>query len=188
MPKRSLYFIAILPPSEIGEQITLLRTECAERFDSRQALKSPPHITLQQPFMLRTEDKIVFEKALAILFEKFKAFNVVLKNFECFSGKHNPVIFIKPLENDLMNILHYNLMLFLRNLGFDEKITRLAFHPHITIAYRDLSNKNFKRAWIEFEERIFNAAFTVNTVYLMCHDRKTWQPVKSFVLEEGGAA
>ncbi|MFN6233029.1 MAG: 2'-5' RNA ligase family protein, partial [Microcystis sp.] len=49
-PQGSLFFIALLPPPEVQEIATKIKVEFAEIYNSRAALKSPPHVTLQPPF------------------------------------------------------------------------------------------------------------------------------------------
>jgi len=51
------------------------------------------------------------------------------------------------------------------------------FHPHITIAYRDLSYSNFIEAWREYEQGNFEARFEVNDFHLLQHDGKKWNSV-----------
>ena len=46
----NLYFIALIPPDEIREEVKSLKEEMSARFRSSHALKSPAHITLQMPF------------------------------------------------------------------------------------------------------------------------------------------
>ena len=63
----SLYFIAVLPSEEIHEEITVLKHEIAEKYESKHALRSPPHITLHMPFKWkdkRFEDLVNVMKGL----------------------------------------------------------------------------------------------------------------------------
>src|SRR5688572_29571657 len=51
MPKdENLYFIAIIPPSNISAEVTKFREDFAVRFQSKAALRNMPHITLKAPF------------------------------------------------------------------------------------------------------------------------------------------
>ena len=49
-PSANLYFIALLPPVEVAEEVTEIKQFFARNYNSRAALKSPPHVTLQPPF------------------------------------------------------------------------------------------------------------------------------------------
>lgn len=182
MRDQGLYFIAILPPEEISNHVIAIKQEFADRFDSKHALKLPAHITLQPPFFMKMQDEENFKKILADFFIHYSSFDIQCKNFGCFDNKNNPVIFILPLENEIMNGTYKNLMLFLRKLGFSEKQTPLKFHPHMTVAYRDLSPENFRQAWPEFSQRNFEAAFHVDNIFLLKHNGKKWVAIQGFKL------
>ncbi|MGK7915884.1 MAG: hypothetical protein AB4038_10100 [Prochloraceae cyanobacterium] len=42
---KRLFFIALLPPEEIQQNVTKIQQHFAQVYSSRAALKSPPHIT-----------------------------------------------------------------------------------------------------------------------------------------------
>ena len=48
----ALYYIALLPPENIRQEVTALKEHAAEAFHSSKALNSPPHITLIPPFRI----------------------------------------------------------------------------------------------------------------------------------------
>ena len=50
MPNR--YFIAIIPPEPIHDQIVNIKKDISTKHNTYAALKSPPHITLHMPFNL----------------------------------------------------------------------------------------------------------------------------------------
>lgn len=53
----------------------------------------------------------------------------------------------------------------------------LAFKPHMTIAYRDLTPENFFQAWEEYKDKHFYDVFDVHTIYLLEHDWKKWNVI-----------
>jgi 2'-5' RNA ligase len=53
---KSPWFIAVIPPEDIQEAVTALKREAAARFESRHALKSPPHVTLIPPFVATLDE------------------------------------------------------------------------------------------------------------------------------------
>jgi 2'-5' RNA ligase len=181
MSEVKLYLIAILPQKEIGEQVISFQTEFAERFKSSRALRPPPHITLQAPFKMLITTEQSFINILSRFFEAYSSFLLELKNFGCFPKNRNPVVFISPVHNEAMNLLHRDLMLFLRKLSFDEEQTSLKFHPHMTVAYRDLTPYHFKQAWAEFCNRSYEASFLVNKIWLLRHEGR-WMPIHGFPL------
>ena len=50
----NLYFIAIIPQHKLCDEINSFKNDFATRFNSKKALKLPPHITLKAPFKLTT--------------------------------------------------------------------------------------------------------------------------------------
>jgi 2'-5' RNA ligase len=182
MKEDVLYFIAILTPPEIASAVIAIKQEFADRFESAHALRLPPHVTLQSPFKMHPGKEENLKKALRVFFGRAASFKMECRNFGSFFSTKNPVIFIEILENAVLHAMHKNLMLFLRELGFPKETTPLKFHPHMTVAYRDLTAKNFLRAWPEFEQRHFEADFPVETIYLLRHDGKKWIPQTGFNL------
>jgi 2'-5' RNA ligase len=183
MRMESLYFIAILAPPDIAERVTAIKNEIAERFESRHALKLPPHITLQPPFLMNIERLESLKGDLTNHFRKFSSTKLVLDNFGNFRKRRNPVIFIQVKNNSQLAELHKKLMLFLRKTGFHEEKTSLEFHPHMTVAHRDLSQHNFRKAWREFQNKFFNMEFVARSVHLLKHDGEKWTPILEFELK-----
>ncbi len=181
-----LYFIAILPPKEISEKVIAIKQEFADRFESSRALRPPPHVTLQALFKMDDKDQATLEKMLGDFFRPFPVFKIEFSNFGSFANRRNPVIFIQPLPNAMLNNMHKHLMMFLRKLDFSEENTSLHFNPHMTVAYRDLTAANFKKAWPEFAKRDFEASFMVEKIHLLRHDGKKWIPVAEFELSDPG--
>lgn len=173
----SLYFIAAVPPTEIQDEITKLKHEVAERFESSHALRSPPHITLHMPF--KWKDKRFDE--LKLVMEKLNAgiepFEIKLKDFDFFEPR---VVFVDVLESEELNQLQKQVVdvcrkdLKLDNANYKNR----SFHPHVTIAFRDLKKSMFYEAKKEFEEREINFEFRVEEIRLLKHDGKKWNAIK----------
>ncbi|PWT74867.1 MAG: RNA 2',3'-cyclic phosphodiesterase [Bacteroidetes bacterium] len=182
MQGTKLYFIAILMPPEIANSVITIKEEFAARFKSRHALKTPPHVTLQAPFYMSEKEEVEFRQQLSVFFERIPPFFLQFNNFASFKKKKFPVIYINPDKNEELEVIHEDLMYFLRELNFPEEQTRISFHPHMTIANRDLTGDQFEAAWPEFENRIFHAKFRVRQVHLLRHDGEKWEPVAYFKL------
>ena len=87
-----LYFIAIVPPEKIQQEITELKKVIANRFGSSHALNAPPHITLHMPF--RWKDKKVDKLWHTIheINDQLKPFEIELKEFDFFEPR---VVFVR---------------------------------------------------------------------------------------------
>lgn len=177
-----LYFLALIPPSPLKDEVHELKLEIKERFDSAHSLKAPPHITLLSPFRLNDSNKDEVEIILKKFGRSFKPFEVQLKNFSTFE---NRVIFIDVEKKpDLMDIQLQleNMARFNSNL-FNYKYEDRPYHPHLTLAFKDLTPENFKRAWDEFRNQTFDATFTANAIYLLKHTGKRWEVDREYLLD-----
>jgi len=76
---------------------------------------------------------------------------------------------LKKMQHDLQHYCKVELNLF--NANYKE----LPFHPHITIAFRDLKKPNYEKAWEEFRNKSFQGEFLSDTLTLLKHDGKLWQ-------------
>ena len=178
---KQLYLIALVPHVKLRDDVRELKLEMKERFNASHALKAPAHITLQMPFR-RDEE---FEEILTAGLDSFAAdqqpFEIEINGFDAFPprvlylkiGNHSPVV---DLHSDLQPVLR-------ENLGLSDKEIMDRFHPHLTIATRDLSKKMFNKAWPEFKERKFRASFTADRLHLLKHNGKNWDLYREFLFD-----
>lgn len=182
MDESRLYFIAIVPPPAISERINLLKTEFAKKYQCNHALKVIPHITLLQPFKRFPTAEVELHLSLKYFFSKYNSLAINLSGFGCFEKK-SKVIFIAVDPNDYLNQMHSELMVFLRKEHkFSERETSLLFHPHISIAFRDLTGENFNKAFPFYKEKEFKATFSVNNIGLFKHNFRQWELLGQFPL------
>ncbi len=172
----SLYFIAVLPPAIIQDEITQLKLEIAEKYGSKHALKSPPHITLHMPF--KWKDKRIEElmQVMKMLNGQQKSFMVELKDFDFFEPR---VVFVDVVENEQLRALQKEVVdvcrksLKLDNANHKDR----SFHPHVTIGFRDLKKPMFYEARKAFENREVRFEFEVDEITLLKHDGAMWNVV-----------
>lgn len=172
------YFIAIIPPEPVFSEIEKVKVDISQKYNNKSSLRSPAHITLHMPFEMKEEKE-------GILIQKISAFNfcalfsVELKNYSCFEPK---VIFIDVVKNETLNLLQKELVFHVKsNLNiFNQYEDKRAYHPHITIAFRDLKKTDFYLANEEYKNKNFSAEFEVNSFFLLKHTGKVWLPLKEF--------
>ncbi|WP_424962768.1 RNA 2',3'-cyclic phosphodiesterase [Ekhidna sp.] len=169
----SLYFIAVVPPQEIQEEITALKHEIAEKYGSKHALRSPPHITLHMPFKWKDKRFDELAEVMKNLNSDLEPFEVELKNFDFFEPR---VVFVSVVENAKLEELQKRVVdacrreLKLDNANYKDR----PFHPHVTIGFRDLKKAMFYEAKKEFDNREVNSQFSVNEITILKHDGKKW--------------
>ena len=170
---QSRFFIALLPPLEIQDYANQIRQIFADRYASRGAQNSPPHITLQPPFEWANAEVPLLEECLREFALLRQSVPVTLDGYAAFAPR---VIYINVVRNQELLTLQAELMAHLEaNLGIADTVskTRL-FAPHMTVAFKDLTKQNFQAAWQEFEKQQVHFEFTADNLTLLLHDGKRW--------------
>jgi 2'-5' RNA ligase len=179
--KNARYFIAIIPPEPLYKEVQELKEYFRDRYNSRAALRSPPHITLHMPFEWKREKEGMLCEMLESFFRKISGFELKLLNFSCFAPK---TIFVHVESCPELETLQKELERFCKsrlNL-FHARYQDLPFHPHLTIAFRDMKKETFAQAWDEFVKKKFIREFNVTNVVLLKDNGRQWEPVCYFSL------
>ena len=176
----SLFFIALLPPQEIQDYATQIKQEFTDKYNSRHAFKSPPHITLQPPFEWAEGNLTILEECLQEFVAAKESVTIILSGYGAFIPR---VIYINVEKTLNLLALQAELMAHLENqLGIVDKISKTRpFRPHMTVAFKDLTRKNFRNAWEEFERRELNFEFAVDKLTLLLHNGKCWNVKSEFL-------
>jgi 2'-5' RNA ligase len=172
----SLYFFAIIPPEKVQASVTEIKENFKDRYNAKHALKSPPHITLIPPFEYKySEEKRLIENLELFSFEE-SSFTQRLENFGTFPPK---VIYIRVLKSDhLLNMYERFGKFMAKNLGLKSIFHDFRkFKPHMTVAFRDLTKKNFYLAKSEYEEKRISFTYEVKSINLLRHNGKFWDIV-----------
>jgi 2'-5' RNA ligase len=170
----SKYFIAIVPPSPVYEKANKWKEYFSSEFNSHGALRSPPHITLHMPFEWKTSKEESLKASLKKFTFGIDPFEIKLSNFGCFEPR---VIFIQVVENNLLKEMQSSLFKFCKmdlNL-FNANRQDKPFHPHLTVAFRDLKKEEFYRAWEKVKGEPFSASFPVQEITLLKQNGKLWE-------------
>lgn len=175
------YFIAIVPPEPICGNVFQIKEEFAANYNSKGALRSPAHITLHMPFLWKEEKEEQLIQTLS-QFNFSDKTTVSLHNFSRFGER---VIFVNVLPNEVLNDMQTKLVRHAKvNLQlFNQDESMRGFHPHVTVAFRDLRKQYFVKAWEEFKDRTFEAEFPLKDFSLLKHDGKQWNVFRTFELQ-----
>ncbi|PWU02441.1 MAG: RNA 2',3'-cyclic phosphodiesterase [Bacteroidetes bacterium] len=172
-----LYFVAIVLPDELALRVRNIQEDISKRFHSERSLHSPPHITLLPPFNFPVESKEKLESAIGDFASQRMRFEITLSGFNCFKNRAKPVIFIHVDENSALSHLQKDLVNDFERLQIiPVEESRRDFHPHCTVAFRDLSAKFFKIAWNEFKDKRFEGSFLAKEICLLKSTRGFWIP------------
>ncbi len=178
--KPSIYFIAILPPPEIRKEIKAFKLFAQKHFDSGRALRSPAHITLEPPFKWHDAQISEVEKTLEDFAGGHYPLSIQLNNFSAFPPR---VIFVDVKKNAELQNLQNSLKRILRDkLGLLSDRPERPFHPHVTIAFKDLRKAIYPQAWDHFSSINYQRSFSVRQISLLCHNGKIWEIKREFPL------
>jgi 2'-5' RNA ligase len=168
------YLIAILPPEPIASDILTLKEYFRDKYNSKGSLNSPAHITMHMPFEWRADR----EGHLVDIFHEFTSthvsFPIELSGFGSFPPR---VIFINVVKNPSLNDNQEKLLRFCKTrLNLSNALYRdQPFHPHMTLAFRDLKKDRFAEAWKEFESKRYAAVFEYRQLSLLKYEGKFWR-------------
>jgi 2'-5' RNA ligase len=103
----------------------------------------------------------------------FHPFVITTKNFAAFKPR---TIFIDvPLTDELKSLKSAVDTFFSHQYAL--KTDSRPFHPHITIATRDLHKISFYDAWPLFENKIFNEKWMAKDLSILKHNKKNWDVI-----------
>jgi 2'-5' RNA ligase len=180
--KSQLYFIAFIPPAPVFEDALKLKQYFQETHNSKAALNSPPHITLHMPFRWRSDKEPQLITKLNDFIKRNDPIKICIDNFSSFPPR---VIFLNVVTSEPLVNFQKALQRFCKkelNL-FNANYKEDPFHPHVTLAFRDLKKSAYRTAWQEFEKKEYQAEFIADKVALLKHDGKAWKVLQSFTLE-----
>jgi 2'-5' RNA ligase len=170
-----MYFIALVLPAYLNDKILVWKNFMQERYNCKVGLKSPAHITLIPPFWMEENKEAALFYEANSLANNFVPFIIKTKNFSAFKPR---TIFIDVEKNEELNTIKAAVDDFFKlNTEYKIKIDSRPFHPHITIATRDLFKKSFYEAWPVFEKIEFMAEWKINALSILRHNKKNWDVV-----------
>ena len=175
------FFIALVPPLDIEQQITEIKLYFAEHYNSSRALQSPPHITLQPPFEWPEADVPKLEESLKAFSANRLSIPIALSGFAAFAPR---VIYADVVKSAQLLEIQKDLMSYIEeNLGIVDQLSQTRpFVPHMTVAFSDLTEENFQAAWLEFKDRSLHFEFTAAALTLLLHNGSRWNISKHFPL------
>lgn len=173
------YFVALVPPEPYFTEAFVLKKEVEDRFGSKAALRSPPHITLQMPFRYKEQKEAKIFEALASFGKRFHPFAINQQGFGFFEPR---VVFINVEKSTELEQMQKEMLRHLRKaLNIDSSdYKNRGFHPHMTIAFRDLKKEAFYEALEHFSSKELNWTWTATELALLKHNGEAWEVLKTF--------
>lgn len=175
----SLHFIAMIPEPAIEQELHAFKLELFERYQCKAALKSPAHITLIPPFpWANFQDGKVLE-----YFEAFRSsispFEIMIDGFGTFGSQ---VFYAKPVYQPVLFELQSQIRNYFEPILKDKLKDKFQFHPHITLANRDLRAEDLPLILQEFSARNYQVTIPMKSVSLLKHNGSKWDVVSEIKL------
>ncbi len=179
--ERQMYYIALLCPQEIDADMDVYKDQMREQYGCEVAAKSPAHITLITPFWMSDGKYKDLVEKLTDFQSIITEVSLDVNGFNCFNKR---VIFADVPATDNLIALQEQLETYLKNNGFPFiREAKKPFHPHITIATRDITEEQFDDAWPKFENLPYSASFSTNALHVMRLVDEQWTHAGEFILQ-----
>lgn len=178
-PEQNLYFLALIPDEPVLSEVIAFKQEVKEKFNSKGALRSPPHITFHMPFKWRTDgEEQLIEKLSRFQFGQYP-FEVTLDGFDFFEPR---VVFVDVIKTEVLSNLQKQLSDFVRRelKFFNADYKDRGFHPHMTIGFRDLKKALFPEVKTHYQNQTYQRQFEVSGFCLLKHNGDRWEEFRWF--------
>ncbi|MFD2034479.1 2'-5' RNA ligase family protein [Belliella marina] len=174
------YFIALVPEGEVLKEATKVKEDLMDKFGLKYALKSPAHVTLKMPFSWNEAKEKDLIDRIRDFSSNNESFNLHLKGFGKFG---NRVIFIKVRPNPKLIFLQSSLAEFCkRELKLVKELSDSNYHPHMTVAFKDIKAKHFDEYWEYVNKLHFDQKVKFEKLVLLKRKEGRWYPLSELAL------
>lgn len=178
-----MYYIAVVLPPAQEVLVKQHKLWIKEHVGSAAALRSPGHITIIPPFWMNDESEEKLLHHTRQFCSPIKPIPISTNNFGSFGPK---TIFIAVNENIQLNQLQKAAEEYFSHLNYPVKISERPFHPHITIAFRDLHKSAFAEAWEKYAKEVFEESFEACGLSILKHNGKSWDVIHTALFSGEG--
>jgi 2'-5' RNA ligase len=166
------YFLALVPPPDILKKAQEIKTFLKDQFGIKYALKSPPHITLKMPFSYNESKVDILEQRLTDFLKIQKPFKVKIEGVGTFGQR---VVFLGIEKSPELISLQSGLKIFCKKeLHLVDELSDRNYHPHLTVAFKDLKGRQFEEILDIVRKRSFRAWYTVEDLALLKRVDQKW--------------
>lgn len=170
-----MYYLAIVLPPELDKKVLEWKNYMLDKYGCVVALKSPAHITLVPPFWMEPGKEASLVADMDLLAAGIEPFTLATDHFSSFPPR---TLFIAVKPNSRLAEVKIKTDDFFRERNaYPMKFETRPYHPHITIANRDLHKKDFYEAWNYLEGKQWEEEWRAEGISLLRHNKKNWDVV-----------
>ncbi|PZX59871.1 2'-5' RNA ligase [Algoriphagus ratkowskyi] len=174
------YFLAVVPEGKVMERITKLKVEIKDRHQAKFALKSPAHITVKMPFIYNEakENKLILK--LGEFIEDYRPMLMRIRGVKTFGQR---VIYLGVDDTpDLFDFQRELKSFCKRELNLVDELSDRNFHPHMTIAFKDIKKEQFQNILKLATETNLDEVLSVTTIALLKKVEGRWEVLENLKL------
>jgi|GEM_PF-951451 len=177
---KQLFMLAIEPPADLAARIDAIRQEFAARYRCSAGLRPQVHLTLYPPFRINRIEAEVVAGKLAGWAATQQPFTLSIPGFDCF--RRNGVLFLALRDTERLNMVYQETVRIIDPHVLPQDRNR-PFHPHITIAKRDIPKSRLREALDEYLPRHFSETFTVDRLFFWRHNGSSWKTMEELLFQ-----
>ena len=179
MADKEMYFWAIIPGEPHLDSLQRIKQQVSDEYKTYKALNSPPHITILPPIHLEEGALEKINSALEIACQQQQPFDIQLYGFGRFGQR---TLFIQAELSDPLQSFYNKVKQVYEGEGLEIKHDN--FTPHLTLANRDISRIQFKRAWESMKDKEYRLNFPAQALYCLKHNGQKWEIHKVFSFKD----
>lgn len=183
MASAKMYFVAIVLPPELDAKALLYKRHMAEKYGCKVGLKSPAHITLIPPFWMGEEKEPVLLLDVQAVAQTASSFAAKTAGFSSFPPR---TLFVAVEPNEALQTLKQKIDECFGATAYGVRPDPRPFHPHVTIATRDIRKKDFWEAWEVLKAKEFAQTFTADALSVLRHNGARWDVIYTAVFTQAG--
>ena len=176
------YFLAIVPAGEFEDQVTDLKLEIKSRFQAKYALKSPPHVTVKMPFTYNEAKEEKLFQQLETFTRRYESIHISIKGVQTFGTR---VIYLGVSAGQDLYEFQADLKTFCkREMNLVDELSDRNFHPHMTIAFKDIKKAQFQNILHYAQEVNLKQDLIVNEIVLLKKLEGQWIAYRKLPLKK----
>jgi 2'-5' RNA ligase len=166
------YFLALVPEGNLQEKATSLKEMLKEQFNIKYALKSPAHITLKMPFSYNEAKEEYLIERLKEFLKDYQPLEMTVGGVRTFGDR---VVYLNVDANEDLYQLQINLKNFSkRELNLNDELSDRNFHPHMTVAFKDLKKNHLPNIIKALESQPIMEKFVSKQLFLLKRVERRW--------------
>lgn len=183
LPPGDRFFVAVMADRALAGQIEAFRAWARETLGCRSGQRTPPHVTLVPPFVLPLGSLDGLEAALSAAALAGIPFIARVEGFDSFGER---TLFARVVPGPDWDALRDRVYVAASDQG-PELVTRfphprVPFHPHLTIANRDIPPGSARVALAELRARGLSAQMPVDHLALLRFEEGAWRETVRYTL------